>query len=64
MDQMGCLQGHQGCSGTALEGHDKVYGESPLGGPVQVLECQKGDWKQPAWSYQQRIVPDDIDCLL
>lgn len=46
----------------SFQGHDQIYGASALGGPVPVLECQKGDWKQPSWSCQQHIVHDEIDC--
>lgn len=35
-----------------------------FGGPVRVLECQKGDWEQPAWSHQQHLVPCETDYLL
>lgn len=43
---------------AASQGHVQVYGASPPGGPVPVLECQKGDWEQPAG------VTSSILCLM
>lgn len=49
---------------SVLVCHGNAHRANTLGSPVQVHECQKGDWNQPAWSYQQLTVPDKAYFLL